>query len=116
MPAVFLYAPIISGLSLDRQLRSAGLETAAWKKAGADFLGFAAVILPCFLAAWWALFRYGFDQHFVFAVPEQVAVLGMGNDPQDTTPGLGLDFSDNTYFDGAAFSVTLDGFDSQIRQ
>ena len=49
--------------------------------------------------------RVYFAEHEAYLA---VAAGDVGSDPSDTPPGLGLDFTDNTYFDEEAYSVVLD--------
>jgi prepilin-type N-terminal cleavage/methylation domain-containing protein len=43
-----------------------------------------------------------------------VAAPNVGSDPSDAPPGLGLDFTNNTYFNEDAFSVVLDATEGFI--
>jgi len=49
--------------------------------------------------------RAYYAEHNVYLA---VAAGDMGEDPTDDPPGLGIDFSKNTYFDENAFSAALD--------
>jgi hypothetical protein len=75
VPAVFLYAPLLAVLIRDRDFRAIGVEGPDRAKAMLDFFSFLLLILPLFLLAWWAIFRFGFKTQFQFRFPSKLAGL-----------------------------------------
>jgi membrane protease YdiL (CAAX protease family) len=68
---------LLAVLIRDRDFQVIGAQKPDRAQAMADLAGFLVLILPVFLLAWWALFRFGFKARFQFHFPLNPAGLVM---------------------------------------
>ncbi len=75
VPALFLYAPVVSSLLRNRDLAGAGLEGTDWRRAGVDILVYSLVILPLFFAGWRVIEPFGIPVRLSFRLPPDWGML-----------------------------------------